>query len=250
MPVPNRLIGGSAAALTGIRCGHQSSNLNEEETETMATVLTPNRAWTRLASDDQITRTAAALEANGMRAIVVETGDEARHQVFELLPTGAQVMTMTSRTLETIGVAEEINEPSEAGESRRYDAVRPRLMRMDMQTQWPEMRRMGASPDYAVGSVHAVTEHGEIFVASFSGSQLAAYVSGAGAVIWVVGSQKIVPDRDAAFKRIYEYSYPREDERAREAHGMSSGVNKVLVVNHEFIPGRITVILVKQELGF
>jgi acyl-CoA hydrolase len=216
----------------------------------MATVLTPNRAWARLASDDQITRTAAALETNGMRAIVVDTGDEARHQVFNLLPAGAQVLTMTSRTLETIGVAEEINEPSEMTESPRYDAVRPRLLQMDMQTQWPEMRRMGASPDYAVGSVHAVTEHGEVFVASASGSQLAAYVSGAGSVIWVVGSQKIVPDRDAAFQRIYEYSFPREDERAREAYGIGSGVNKVLVVNREFLPDRITVILVKQELGF
>jgi LUD domain len=216
----------------------------------MATVLTPNWAWTKLASDEQIVRTAAALETNGMRAIVVDTGDEARHQVFNLLPAGAQVMTMTSRTLETIGVAEEINEPAEMAESRRYDALRPRLMQMDMKTQWPEMRRMGASPDYAVGSAHAVSEQGEVFVASASGSQLAAYVYGAGAVIWVVGSQKIVPDREAAFKRIYEYSFPREDERAREAYGIGSGVNKVLVVNREFMPGRITVILVKQELGF
>jgi hypothetical protein len=216
----------------------------------METVLTPNRAWARLASDEQITRTAVALETNGMRAIVVDTGDEARHQVFSLLPAGAQVMTMTSRTLEMIGVAEEINEPSDQAESRRYDAVRPRLLQMDMKTQGPEMRRMGASPDYTVGSVHAVTEQGDVFVASASGSQLAAYVYGAGAVIWVVGSQKIVPDREAAFKRIYEYSYPREDERAFEAYGMRSGVNKVLMVNREFMPGRITVILVKQELGF
>jgi len=119
-----------------------------------------------------------------------------------------------------------------------------------MQTQWPEMRRLGASPDYTLGSVHAVTEQGEVFVASASGSQLAAYVYGAGAVIWVVGSQKIVSDREAAFKRIYEYSLPREDERAREAYGMGSRVNKVLVVTREFMPGRITVILVKQELGF
>src|SRR5437763_1069008 len=144
----------------------------------------------------------------------------------------------------------EIDAPSELAAARRYDAVRPRLMQMDMQTQWPEMRRRGASPDYAVGSVHAVSEQGEVFVASASGSQLAAYVSGAGSVIWVVGSQKIVPDRAAAFKRIYEYSFPREDERAREAYGIGSGVNKVVIVNREFMPDRITVILVKQELGF
>jgi LUD domain len=216
----------------------------------MSTVLTPNQAWAKLASDDQIERTAAALETNGMRAIVVDTGDEARHQVFNLLPTGAEVLTMTSRTLETIGVAEEIDEPSDMAETRRYDAVRPRMMLMDRETQGSEIRRLGASPEYAVGSVHAITEHGEVFIASFSGSQLAADVSGAGVVIWVVGSQKIVPDRDAAFQRIYEYSFPREDERAREAYGIGSGVNKVLVINREYMPDRITVILVQQELGF
>jgi hypothetical protein len=216
----------------------------------MTTVLTPNWTWARLASDEQITRTAAALETNGMRAIVVDTGDDARHQVFDLLPVGAQVLTMTSRTLETIGVAEEINEPSDIAESRRYDAVRPRMMQMDRETQGAEIRRLSASPDYAVGSVHAVTENGEVFVASAGGSQLAAYVSGAGAVIWVVGCQKIVADRDAAFQRIYEYSFPREDERAREAYGIGSGVNKVVIVNREYLPDRITVILVKQELGF
>jgi hypothetical protein len=52
----------------------------------------------------------------------------------------------------------------------------------------------------------------------------------AGVVIWVVGTQKIAPNRDAAFERIYEYSLPREDERAREAYGIGSRVNKVLVV--------------------
>ena len=216
----------------------------------MATTLTPNRAWARPASDEQITRTAAALETNGMHAILADTGDEARHQVFGLLPAGAQVMTMTSRTLETIGLTAEIDEPSEMAESPRYEAVRPRLMQMDRKTQGSEARRMGVGPDYAVGSVHAVTEHGEVVVASASGSQLAAYAYGAGAVIWVVGSQKIVPDLDAAFRRIYEYSFPREDERAREAYGIGSGVNKILVVNREFAPGRISVILVKQELGF
>jgi hypothetical protein len=183
----------------------------------MATVLTPNRAWARPASDEQITRTAAALETNGMHATIVDTGDEARHQVFSLLPAGAQVMTMTSRTLETIGVTVEIDKPTEMAESARYDAVRPRLMQMDRKTQAPEMRRIGASPDYVVGSVHAVTEQGEALIASASGSQLAPYAYGAASVIWVIGSQKIVPDRDAGFRRIYEYSFPREDERAREA---------------------------------
>src|SRR2546423_15655550 len=112
----------------------------------MASELTPNRAWARLASDEQITRTAAALETNGMRAIVVDTGDEARHQVFNLLPAGAQVMTMTSRTLETIGVAAEIDEPSEMAASGRYDAVRPRPMPMAIESEVARKRGLGADP--------------------------------------------------------------------------------------------------------
>ncbi len=156
-------------------CHWPSNDPSEEESDatarSMAIALTPNRAWARLASDEQVARTAAALETNGIRAIVVDTGDEAPHHVFGLLPAA-------------------------------------------------------------------------------TGSQLATYAYGAGAVIWVVGSQKIVPDLDAAFRRIYEYSFPREDERAREAYGIGSGVNKMLVVNREVVPGRISMILVKQEVGF
>src|SRR4051812_3374361 len=95
---------------------------SKEETKRMAMVLTPDRTWAGLASDEQIARTSAALETNGMRVIVVDTADEARHQVFSLLPAGAQVMTMTSRTLEANGVTEEINEPPELAEPRRYDS--------------------------------------------------------------------------------------------------------------------------------
>ena len=106
----------------------------------------------------------------------------------------------------------------------------------------------GPSPNPRDKRLAMAVEDHSLGYARFEGVIESGY--GAGTVIWVVGSQKIVPDREAAFKRIYEYSLPREDERAREAYGMGSGVNKVLVVNREFMPGRITVILVKQELGF
>ena len=112
------------------------------------------------------------------------------------------------------------------------------------------MRILGAAPDFVIGSVHAVTEQGQVMVASFSGSQLASYVYGAGSVIWVVGTQKLVRDIDEGLRRITEYSYPLEDARAFEAYGMRSGVNKLLVVHREFQPGRVTVVLVKENLGY
>ena len=86
--------------------------------------------------------------------------------------------------------------------------------------------------------------------ASSSGSQLAAYVAGAGRVILVVGTQKVVADIDEGLRRINEYAFPLEDARALEAYGIHSGVNKVLIVNREIVRGRITVVLVDQVLGF
>ena len=94
-----------------------------------------------------------------------------------------------------------------------------------------EMRTLAASPDYVVGSVHALTEDGSLLIASASGSQLGPLVSGAGHVILVIGAQKIVSDVATGMRRIYEYCYPLEDARARRAYGVPSGVNNILIIN-------------------
>ncbi|HEV3370637.1 MAG TPA: LUD domain-containing protein, partial [Acidimicrobiales bacterium] len=106
------------------------------------------------------------------------------------------------------------------------------------------------SPDYVVGSVHALTEGGSLLIASASGSQLGPIVSGAEHVIFVIGSQKIVADLDAGIRRIFEYSLPLEDWRAREAYGLPSGVNNIPIINHAVVAERITAILVHEALGF
>ena len=206
--------------------------------------LVPNEEFARLASDEQIERTVRALETSGIRAMVVASGEEAKNKVLELLPEGAEVFNATSRTLESIGLAAELQQ------STRYKSVRTRLLQLDAKTQANEMRKLGAGPDFVVGSVHALTEQGQVLVASATGSQLGPYVYGAGTVIWVVGAQKIVPDLETGLRRIYEYSYPLEDARARQVYGVGSGVNKVMIVNREVMPGRITLILVKEKLGF
>ena len=116
--------------------------------------------------------------------------------------------------------------------------------------QRSEMRELAASPDYVVGSVHALTETGSLFIAPASGTQLGPIVSGAGHVILVIGTQKIVPDLGTALRRIYEYCFPLEDDRARRAYGVPSGVNNILMINRVVIPDRITAILVKERLGY
>ena len=200
--------------------------------------------FSELASDERIASAAAALERNGVRAVVVATGGEARTLVRSLLVEGAEVFNNTSRTLETIGVAEDIER------SGRYQSLRLRLYQMDREMQGHEMRMLAAAPEYVVGSVHAVTEDGSLLIASASGSQLGPLVSGAEHVILVIGGQKIVADLDTGLRRIYEYCLPLEDERARRAYGVPSGVNNILVINRVLAPRRVTAILVRERLGF
>jgi hypothetical protein len=208
------------------------------------TILVPNMEFAKLATDEQVERTANALEANNIHAIIAENGIEAKRIFFELVPDGAEVFLGASITLEKLGIRDEVDK------SGRFDALRPKMFAMNRETQGREIRKLGGAPDYAAGSVQAVTEDGHVLIASNTGSQLGPYATGAGKVIWVVGAQKIVKDLSEGLRRIREYCYPREDEHMRQLYKVGTSVSKVLIVNREFRPGRITMIVVKEELGF
>lgn len=201
--------------------------------------------WEELASADALNAATKALGANGISAIVVENGEEAKKKAMELIPKGAEVFTVTSTTVASIGLDKEINE------SGSYASVRKRLSGMDRNTQGKEMAELGSAPEWVVGSVHAVTEDGSAIIASQTGSQLSSYAYGAQHIIWIVGTQKIVKDLDEGMRRIYEHSLPLEGERAKKAYGApGSAVNKLLIVKKEVVPNRTTMILVKERLGF
>jgi hypothetical protein len=206
--------------------------------------LDPTQEFTQLATAERIARTVQALEANRMRTIVVETGEEARTAVLDMIPSGVEVFHAASRTLELTGIAEAIVSAT------RFHPVRPRMAALDRATQQREIRTLAARPDVVVGSVQAITQQGQVLLASATGSQLGPAASGAGAVIWVVGVQKLVPTLEQGLRRIQEYCLPLENERTQRAYGQASAVNKVLIVQGEAVPDRIRIILVKQLLGF
>jgi hypothetical protein len=208
------------------------------------TTLVPNAEFARLASDEDIAMVVAALTAKGMAASLVEDRAEARSRVLDLLPEGAEVYTALSQTLEVLGLHEEINTSS------RYISLRSQVDTLGREGRLSRAgRQLMASPEYVIGSVHAITHQGQVLIASGSGSQLAGYAFGASHVIWVVGAQKIVRNVDEGLRRIWEYSYPLENERMQTRYGMDSFPAKVLLVEGD-IPGRITVLLVKEALGF
>ena len=208
------------------------------------TTLVPNTEFAHLASDEDIATVVTALMAKGMAASVVENRTEARSRVLDLLPEGAEVYTAQSQTLEILGLHEEIKTSS------RYVPLRPQLEELGWEGGMSRVgRKLMASPEYVLGSVHAITHQGQVLIASGSGSQLASYAYGASHIIWVVGAQKIVRNLDEGLRRIWEYSYPLENKRMQTRYGADSSVNKLLLVQGEW-PGRISVLLVKEALGF
>ncbi|HYN69409.1 MAG TPA: lactate utilization protein [Candidatus Eisenbacteria bacterium] len=192
---------------------------------------------------DPLERVAEKLRSNNIEAIVVDSAAEARDLVIGMVPEGAEVHSGKSKTIEELGLFKELME------SGRYDAIRPKLYAMDRKTQGREMRKLGAAPDYELGSVAAITEDGALVVASATGNQTAAYAGGAGRVILVVGSQKLVKDLDAALVRIREIVFPYENEQVRARVGVDTKLNKLLVIYGEWVERRTTVVLVREPVG-
>ncbi|MGW2936698.1 LUD domain-containing protein [Streptomyces sp. NPDC001156] len=200
--------------------------------------------FTEPAPADRLARAAAALTANGFAVEILDSAAEARARVGELIVDGASVFTAASETLRLSGIDEDIN----AG--GRYQAVKPRVVAMDRVTQADDIRRLLAGPDVVVGSVAALTEAGSLVAASASGSQLPAYAGGAAQAIWIIGAQKVVPDLATALRRVDEHALPLESARAQDVYGLPSAVNRLLVLNAEPHPGRATVLLLREAIGF
>lgn len=198
-------------------------------------------------SSDVVNKAAEGLKANGFVVYIVENAEKAKAQALELIPQGSEVMTMTSKTLDEIGLAKELNE------SGKYNSVRAQMNTMDRSTQKKEMSKVGGVHEFAVVSVHAITQDGKLMWASNSGSQIPAIAYGADKVIVIASTKKIVTNLDDGLKRIYETVLPQESVRVQAAYGMpESNVRELFILNNvsPMMPGRVQVILVNEKLGF
>jgi hypothetical protein len=207
------------------------------------TTSIPATSFTDPVPAQRLERAAAALTARYFAVEILDDAAAARARVKELIPEGASVFTGASETLRLSGIEEDINK------SGRYDSLKSRPP-MDRATQRNEIWAALSTPDVLVGSAAAVTETGSLVAASASGSQLPGYAGAAARVIWVVGAQKVVPDLTAALRRVEEHCLPLESERAMRVYGRPSAINRVLILNAEPEPGRGTVLLLREAIGF
>lgn len=200
--------------------------------------------WSQKADNARVQKVIATLKANNIEAEIVTDNVTAVARIKELIPQGSQVHQGASKTLDQTGITSLIEE------SGSYDAIRPKIQKLDYTKDAKKISELTATPQYMLGSVHAVSEDGHILVASASGSQLPAEVGGAEHVIWVVGTQKIVVDRAEAFERLEKHTFPLEDARAMEAYGQHSSINKIILINKESRPGRSHLIFIDEAIGF
>jgi hypothetical protein len=197
--------------------------------------------YTHVASIEALQKIKQALEANGFKVEIVDTLEEAKTKVLHAVPAGSEVFTATSVTLQEAGLTDALN-------AEPYVSVRAKINEI-AEDKKVERRRMGSAADYIVGSTHAVTEDGHVYIASNSGSQLSGYVYGASNVIWVVGAQKLVKDHAEAMERLETHTLPLEDERAKQAYGVGSQISKLLIYRKD-PQERVTIVLVRQSVGY
>lgn len=202
--------------------------------------------YDRLAPRESVENVIQALGKRGIKAEFVDTNGEAFKRLKELIPAGAEIMTGSSTTLDQIGFTDLLKSGKHEWRNLK-DAI---LAEKDGKKQM-ELRKRSVTSQFFISSVHAVTENGEILVASASGSQIPSCAFSSDNVVWIVGTQKIVPTLEDAFRRVREYVLPLEDKRMKSVGYPGSTIAKILILEREIMPNRkLTLVFVNEKLGF
>jgi L-lactate utilization protein LutC len=201
--------------------------------------------YTKIPPQDVINKTAEAVKAQNVNVYQVDSKEEALAKLKELLPAGAEIMTASSTTLDQIGFVDILKSKNHPWKNLK-DAI---VAEKDPAKQ-AALRKQSLTSEYFLGSVHAVTQQGELVVASASGSQIPGYAFASDNVIWVAGAHKIVPTLQDAFERIEKHTVPLEDKRMKSVGMSGTKWSHTYVFKYNIMPRKLHLILVKEALGF
>ncbi len=201
--------------------------------------------WDNIPTTEVVNQTAQALTERGMQAIVVKDKQAALQWLQENIPAGATVMTGSSTTLNEIGFSDYLNSTDSP-----WKNVHAAISAENDDAKRNILRREAAASEYFLASANAVAQTGQIVSVDATGSRVGAFLFTAEHLILVVSTKKITPDLETAMQRVREHVFPLEDKRSQAAYGAGSGTNKWVIIEREISPGRITVLLVNERLGF
>jgi len=202
--------------------------------------------WVELPNEETVKETIEALKGRGVNAEFLQNKADALKRITQLIPSGAELSTGASLTLEEIGFTDLLKSGNHP-----WNNLKAKIVAEKDPVKQTELRIRSVTVEYFLGSVHAVTQSGEIIVASKTGSQLGPYAYSSKNVIWVVGAQKKVANLALGMKRVREYCLPLEDKRMKAAGSEGSSIGKLLTIERENLPFRkLVLIFVNEKLGF
>jgi len=205
-----------------------------------------NKKYEALASKESVNKAKKELEKRGIKVEFVNAKEDALKRLKELIPKNSEVMTGGSTTLEQIGFVNLLK-----SKNHQWVNLKDKILAEKDKNKQNELRRLSIASQYFIGSVHAVSQAGEVLVASASGSQIPSYAFSSDNVIWVVGTHKITKNLKDAFDRVRNYALPLEDKRMKSIGYPGSTIGKLLIFEREIMPNRkITLIFVNEKLGF
>ena len=201
--------------------------------------------WNRIPDDATIQKTVATIEARNIRVILVDTAKDALQAVVDLIPEGGEVMNGFSTTLVEIGYDQVLEENPKGW--RNYHAV---ITAENDTEKRHALRRKSVAADYFLSGVQAIAESGEVVGCDKTGSRTGAWPHAAANLILVSGANKIVSTLDDALRRCQEYALPLEEQRAQHVYGTGSYIGKYVVLDREDADGRVTLVLIREPLGY
>lgn len=200
--------------------------------------------WDRMPSEKEIEAAVSAIRDRGITVAVAEDAGQALELVKGMIPAGAEVMNGSSTTLIEIGFIDYL-EKGQHG----WKNLHQRVFAENDQAKRADLRRKAQTADYFLASVNAIAGSGELVACDQGGSRVGAFPFAAKNLILVSGVNKIVPTLDDAFERIRLFALPLEDARMKKLYNTGSSLGKFVIIAKER-PGRTTLVLVKERLGY
>ncbi len=204
-------------------------------------------AYDTVATEANIKTTIDNLSKRNIEAVTVNTKSEALSMIKELVPAGASVMNGSSTSLIEIGFVDYLK-----SDDHRWVNMHEPIIKESDPSKQAAFRQAATHSDFYLGSAQALTESGELLIASNTGSQLPNIVFASKNLILVLGAQKIVKSLDEAISRLKEHVVPLEDKRSMVVYGAPTAINQMLIFqgNNPYMGRNVKVIIVKEALGY
>ncbi len=203
--------------------------------------------YTTLADKKSLDKTILSLSGKGYKVFNIQRSSEALEKIKEIIPEGSVLMNGSSTTLNQIGFSDLLKD-----NNHKWNNLHEAIVSETDTEEQSILRKEATLSEYYIGSVHAITEDGEMVIASNTGSQLPNIVFSSTNLVFIIGTQKIVNNLSSAMERLENHVKALEDERSKVAYGVPTSVNKILIFKGEnpYMGRTVSIILVNELLGY